>query len=226
MKKTLVALMALAGVAMGETETVSTYYKELNGQDIAYGFILSLDDAFMTYSGDTLGATFDLDSITLQCSKSEGPFSKNTKLAIFERQGADSLGTFVALSEATAHVGVGNTTYDFTDVITLDTSKQYQFFWVQSNTTADVFSTTQSNQSVYATYAASSRFDRINVASSINSNVTLPKGDGIVYNTGYNSWSGQNMAAVTFNAVAVPEPTTATLSLLALAGLAARRRRK
>ena len=226
MKKTIIALFALAGVAMGETETVSTYYNALNGQDVAYGFILSLDDKFMTYSGDTLGATFDLDSITLQCSKSEGNFSKTTKLAIFERQGEDSLGTFVALSEATTHVGVGNTTYDFTDVITLDTTKQYQFFWVQSGTTADAFSTTQSNQSVYATYAATSRFDRINVSAAANSNVNLPKGDGIVWNTAYNQWSGQNMAAVTFNAVAVPEPTTATLSLLALAGLAARRRRK
>lgn len=216
--------MALAGVAMGEVETVSTSYNQLNGQDVAYGFILSLSDTFMTYSGDTLGATFDLDSITLQCSKSEGDFTKNTKLAIFARQGADSLGTFVALSEATTHVGVGNTTYDFTEVITLDTTKQYQFFWVQPNTTANAFSTTQSNQGVYATYAATSRFDITNVAAAVNFNTNLPKGDGIVWNTDYNQWSGQNMAVVTFNAV--PEPTTATLSLLALAGLAARRRRK
>ena len=98
---------------------------------------------------------------------------------------------------------------------------------MQPNTTANAFSTTQSNQGVYATYAATSRFDKINVAAAVNSNMILPKGDGIVWNTAYNQWSGQNMAAVTFNAApAVPEPTTATLSLLALAGLAARRRRR
>lgn len=42
----------------------------------------------------------------------------------------------------------------------------------------------------------------------------------------YNTYSGITAGSVTYSAPVVPEPATATLSLLALAGLAARRRRK
>ncbi len=228
MKKTIITLLALAGMAMGEgQETVSTYYTQLNGQDQGYGFILSLSDKFMTYSGGKLGATFDLDSVTMQCGTAgDYQIPATSKLAIFERQGEDSIGTFVGLSESTAFT-VGNTTYDFTDVITLDTAKQYQFFWVSSTTTANIFSTTEDNMDEYKTVAVKTRFDKVNVAAAVNSNMNLPTGDGIIFNSNYTGWSDQNMAVVSFNAVpSIPEPATATLSLLALAGLAARRRRK
>lgn len=43
---------------------------------------------------------------------------------------------------------------------------------------------------------------------------------------GFNTYIGLTGGSVTYSTVVVPEPTTATLSLLALAGLAARRRRK
>ena len=224
MKTTIITLLALAGVAAGNVESISTYYTTIAGQITAYGFILSPSDAFMTYSGGTLGATFDLDSVTLQCSAKTGSHDSIAKLAIFERQGSDSIGKFVALSNATTHTCSGNTTYDFADVITLTSSNQYQFFWVKSDTSADVFSKTEGNQNTYATYAATSVFDKVYVAAAVNSNMFLPTGDGIVKDTGYTQWDGHNMAMVTLNLV--PEPTTATLSLLALAGLAARRRRR
>jgi hypothetical protein len=50
--------------------------------------------------------------------------------------------------------------------------------------------------------------------------------NAFVYN---GSWTSEDLRTVTntnLKALIVPEPTTATLSLLALAGLAARRRRK
>ena len=43
---------------------------------------------------------------------------------------------------------------------------------------------------------------------------------------GDNAWKTGSVSALSISTPAVPEPTTATLSLLALAGLAARRRRK
>ncbi len=54
----------------------------------------------------------------------------------------------------------------------------------------------------------------------------LPKGDGVYMVNGLNSWAGFYMPNVEVSLSATPEPTTATLSLLALAGLCARRRRK
>ncbi len=56
-------------------------------------------------------------------------------------------------------------------------------------------------------------------------NVVLQNADGTAYTAGAYTWetSAEGLNIVT---VTVPEPTTATLSLLALAGLAARRRRK
>lgn len=50
-------------------------------------------------------------------------------------------------------------------------------------------------------------------------------GDDYTKNPGTTSWK-YNSPVIRLTAYAVPEPTTATLSLLALAGLAARRRRK
>lgn len=64
---------------------------------------------------------------------------------------------------------------------------------------------------------------------------SIPGGWGTYKGSGINSWEGQYVPVTTVtlskNDISeeipvVPEPTTATLSLLTLAGLAARRRRK
>lgn len=232
MKKTIVALLALAGVTMGDETTVSSSYGKLNGQDQAYGFILSLSDRFMEYSGGELGETFELASVTLHSTNSgSSAVASSAKLVIFERQGKDAFGSYVALSES-ANFQVGDTTYNFSESVTLDTSKQYQFFFVAADTTSGVFSEATDIAAAYSGVAALTRFDKFNVQAAENytTSYTLPQGDGIIWNRNYTGWSGQNMAVVTFTAVptpapAVPEPTTATLSLLALTGLAARCRR-
>lgn len=219
MKKTLIALFALGGVVFGETSTIYTDQTAINGQDIGYGFIISPLDSFMVYSGGNLGdVNFELESITLSCSSAGGSYATSAKIAVFERQGRDEAGYFVGLSNATTH-STGDITYDFSDSITLDTTKQYQFLFVNADTEASIFATDAINQSVFEQVATTSRFDRY------NPDGDLPSGDGIIFNTSFSSWGGQNIAVVTLTGT-VPEPTTATLSLLALAGLAARRRRK
>lgn len=57
-----------------------------------------------------------------------------------------------------------------------------------------------------------------------NGNVILQNEDGTAYNAGAYTWKATETGLKITKAV--PEPATATLSLLALAGLAARRRRK
>lgn len=233
MKKTIIALFALAGVTMGDVTTVSSSYQVLNGQDQAHGFILSLSDRFMEYSDGELGETFELASVTLHSSNTgNSEVASSAKLVIFERQGEDAFGSYVALSES-ANFQVGDTTYNFSESVTLDTSKQYQFFFVAADTASTVFTAATDIESAYSGVAAKTRFDKFNVQAADNytDKYTLPKGDGIIWNKDYTGWSGQNMAVVTLTSVptsapAVPEPTAATLSLLALAGLAARRRRK
>lgn len=218
---------------MGDVTTVSSSYEVLNGQDQAHGFILSLSDLFMEYSGGELGETFELASVTLQSSNTgTSAVAASAKLVIFERQGKDAFGSYVALSES-ANFQVGDTTYNFSESVTLDTSKQYQFFFVAADTASTVFTTATDIKSAYSGVAAMTRFDKFDVqnASNYGKDYTLPQGDGILWNKDYTGWSGQNMAVVTLTSVptsapAVPEPTTATLSLLALCGFAVHRRRK
>lgn len=218
MKKTLIALMALAGVAMADSATL-TVAGDVTGQEIGYGFIISPTDSFVEYSGEKLLEMFQLESVTLPCSATGGTYASSAKLAVFERAGSDAAGYFVGISGATTH-STGDVVYSFSEALTLDTTKQYQFLFVSADTEASAFSTTVTNQEAFAAVAVASRFDRCDPAGS------LPKGDGVIYNNSFSDWAGQNMAKATLNGQSIPEPATATLSLLALAGLAARRRRK
>ncbi len=228
MKKTLITLVALSASAFAaytEPWTVSTD-KEVNGQDVANGFIMKLSDSFLTSTAPDTVETLGLQAVTLQSSNNGGSFDNKVKMVIFRRPGADKVGTFVGLSDNVVTFGTGiDLKFEFTDV-SLDKDTQYQFFFVTSNTTADAFSTTENNIAAYYGAKASFRFDR---ATCGVPGAYLPEGDGITWTpasdgtSGYSGWSGQNNAYVTFTVT--PEPATATLSLLALAGLASRRRR-
>lgn len=86
MKKTIIALLAMAGVVFGESSTISTNQTAINGQDVGYGFIISPLDTFMVYSGGELGdVNFELESITLSCTSTGGNYASSAKIAVFER---------------------------------------------------------------------------------------------------------------------------------------------
>ena len=217
MKKTLIALLALAGVAAADTYTSSTPDKTNQGS--YYGFTLAPANA--TYLTTDIPADFtgllNLDSITIQ-TRSDGSYNA-ARVAVYEYTGDSTTGTYLGVSSA-ADFAV-NTGVEFTfDSVTIDPTKRYQFLFV--NTTATDLAT-------FDQYKAASMNWGVAVTNSFSTNIL--QGWGTYKGNGINSWEGQYVPVVSLTMStpgatdSIPEPTTATLSLLALAGLCARRRR-
>ena len=219
MKKTLIALMALAGLAAGETYTASTPAKSGAGaQGGYYGFTLTFDNATYLTTSVPSNTELNLDSITLQ-SRSDNPTAAAMKVAVYKYESDSTTGAFLGTSVTTLENVANDTTYTLTfEDITVNSSDRYQFLFVQANTTEDL--------TTFAGYQAAAMAWGTSVTNSFSANI--PGGWGTYKSNGINSWEGQYIpvTTVTLSTPAVPEPTTATLSLLALAGLAARRRRK
>ena len=213
--------MALAGIAMGSdfTSSITTGNKSDNGN--YYGCTFELRDTFVattpTLSTEpTIHVHLTLDSITFYTRTSGSQENKTAYLALYEYTTDFTTGTFVALSENTVTANTLNSalTFNFEDVI-IDTTKQYQMLFVDTASTAE-------NVASFEGYQAHGTSVGINVLQQSK----LPGGDGTYKGTGINSWEGSYIPKVTVKTSNIPEPTTATLSLLALAGLAARRRRR
>lgn len=161
-----------------------------------------------------------LNSVSLQ-KRTDGSASGNTAyLAIYEYDSDGTVGTFVGVStntvtDNTVSQTPAYNTFEFSGV-TLDATKQYQYLFVTTNSTDTLSSFTG-----YQGSAVKLGFSITAVGS------TLDTGDGIYTTSALNGWqTGNYMPNVSISVTATPEPTTATLSLLALAGLCARRRRK
>lgn len=215
MKKTIIALMALAGIACGATTIDAQFTSVPNstGYDYyisSYTFEFTLDSSFtidnsgsvLAYMrGDAKSDNYGYNAITL------GVSDDSLKLTIGRGKAVDTT------SDATG--------------IDADTTFNYQDF--------KTFSTTIKKGVTYTLTATMTQ-----VANGGTYDNGSPKYDGMV--SGVLTWNGgtssveaykSNMngggalvVAVNPGIATVPEPTTATLSLLALAGLAARRRRK
>ena len=219
MKKTLIALMALAGLAAAETYTASTPAKSGTGaQGNYYGFTLTFDNSTYLTTNVPADTELNLDSITLQ-SRSDNSTATAMKVAVYKYEGDSTTGTFLGTSVTTLADVANDTTYTLTfEDITVNSSDRYQFLFVQADTTEDL--------TTFAGYQAAAMSWGTSVTNSFGA--SIPGGWGTYKSSGINSWEGQYIpvTTVTLSTPAVPEPTTATLSLLALAGLAARRRRK
>ena len=219
MKKTLIALMALAGLAAAETYTASTPAKSGTGaQGNYYGFTLTFDNSTYLTTNVPADTELNLDSITLQ-SRSDNSTATAMKVAVYKYEGDSTTGTFLGTSVTTLADVANDTTYTLTfEDITVNSSDRYQFLFVQADTTEDL--------TTFAGYQAAAMSWGTSVTNSFSA--SIPGGWGTYKSNGINSWEGQYIpvTTVTLSTPAVPEPTTATLSLLALAGLAARRRRK
>ncbi len=216
MKKTLITLaaLAIAGTASAASYTLSPNETLSTDKAMGSGWIGSLSDTYLV-SSTPLASEVYLSQISLVTPDDIYSQSYATpKLAIFEYSNISEAGDFVALSTNTpTYAAESVLTFTFDDV-QLDSTKTYRFCFVTE-------AATETSPSPWDNVGASVRFGFVST--------TEGDGKGITEggNAGNLAW-GNFMPNVTYtlsNQV-VPEPATATLSLLALAGLAARRRRK
>ena len=221
MKKTLIALFSLVGLAMADTYTSSTPAKSGAGaQGKYFGFTLApANDTYLTNDIPADIKVLTLESITLLSRSDQIESCPDIKVAVYAYTGDHTTGTYLGVSTNSTGTAAADTTYtlNFTG-ITIDPNERYQFLYVNAN--ADV-----TTLSTFAGYQAASAQWGTSVTNSFGTNI--PAGWGTYKSNGINSWEGQYVpvTTITLSAPSVPEPATATLSLLALAGLAARRRR-
>ncbi|MBQ8516542.1 MAG: PEP-CTERM sorting domain-containing protein [Akkermansia sp.] len=242
MKKTIIALMALAGVAVGEMYTVTPLTESTGWTDVSLRNRATWThvDGTLTLDNSNWGqavSTYDLSTDIA------APLSFSFELA----RGTSSAGvsiTFIGLDKAvsigTKDYTSGEMFYGTTD--TLDAaSYSLNTAWDQGTTVTATsllgdalnYNATATVTGITSVNADGDTILTLNASSTATANtgtatVNLGKDfvlDKIVFcgdgpNNATGIWTFKNVSVT-----AVPEPTTATLSLLALAGLAARRRR-
>jgi len=223
MKKTIIALLALAGVAAADTY-------ELDMKDVTFGSAdtLTKSNEAMNWADGAVYETwymeFKLSDVTAteyKATITAGPGGSNSSgLSVSAKAGSITLGT----GSSNVISSAGSLTFTTTDTLTFAyydgtaylgnmTTKKY----ISAST--DLPSTTTMTSGTSRAWANGNPTGTTQIgATSIASldNLDIP--------AGYTLDMGTLMT--TGVAPSVPEPTTATLSLLALAGLAARRRRK
>ena len=248
MKKTIIALLALAGCTFAKEYTLTSIFENDKNYNVnSHGFYLNLSEhvKFTDVSiTETLPANIVLKSFDLQFGTTDHHNGNKFQLIVLDHATSKVLG----YSSTIGTVSNGVTeTYEFvaadgTSPLTLSSTTTYRYLTVSEGVVDTISADTSKNY----TYNAGSG------AISVNG-TTITGGLAKIYSRGYadseNSYedclyvfgaNGTNTGTVNSNNIAynvhvvpssikvatVPEPTTATLSLLALAGLAARRRRK
>jgi hypothetical protein len=204
MKKTIIALMALAGLAIAdehlaiqaEFTTAPAWAGNLWSGDYVLTFTLAEDYTLQHggsvvgfYRGSGINDGYGYNAITLG--------GTNDALTLTVGRGR----VFSTLNNAT---GIGANTYmEYKDSVTFTTAIEKGVEYT--------LSVTGGNQSMTPTlsWTAADLTAQTETLASYNGNMN----------------SNADLTSVV-NTVMIPEPATATLSLLALAGLAARRRRK
>ena len=211
MKKTLIALMALAGVASAADYTYDATMSKDGYWADSYTFQFLIENKDLV-ADDTV--------LTFYCTNfNTSPLFANA----FMFKVADN-------GDITLKVGRGKIVADAWDTTnSVPEARNDTDFTIDSTSgnsaifsTSDTTPLTLNRGTIYTVTGVGTSQDV--------QTVTLTAADGTSSTITYNGrMNGTNVSSLTtaFNQnFAIPEPTTATLSLLALAGLAARRRRK
>lgn len=229
MKKTLMSLLFAAGIPFAcgtDFTTVTGSVTGTTGVGTYYGWTVKLTDTFLSTtpvdeSFSDLSVTLD----SLDLSLGTGSSVDNVKVAVYKYAGDHTVGEFVGLSVNDSGTWSASSTVNLQfEGVTLSTNQQYQFLFVTSDATVESLTDTSTEGStllsVYQSYSTGLRL-------SVNQQSGIPSGDGTYTGNGINSWEGQYIPNVTYHTstASVPEPATASLSLLALGALALRRRR-
>ncbi len=259
MKKTIIALMALAGIAQASTAEI-----QLLDKAWGEGYRMSIEDSVLTYAGNDWGE----NAIKLNFNTSPIVLAQNQVLTLNVTHNAgnpDNSFTIALENEAFAFVGgrsFKDTTYrvgitdevgltrgyvfsttnndaDTSNIITeYSTSQGSDVTSYYKNLAGSTFSPnkTENDQLVIVpnSFTLTVGYDHTQNAFIGTMNVgnvseSILLGDTFEVNNIVATFVTNSTAQVTDMSLSiktVPEPTTATLSLLALAGLAARRRRK
>ncbi len=201
MKKTIIALMALAGVASATTvweDTTLPKGGNLYAGAFDFQFVIT-EDSTVSGDYDILLAYYQVNGNSFNVNAFE---LSNAGVLTLNRGGSVSLTDGVLTSEST-----------------MDSSDRSKFVDAEGD---DYVLSTPGLYSVdylggeNGSAAANLYLDGVKVAGFTGGNHNM---NGV-------QQGGEDLTFKVNSAYVVPEPTTATLSLLALAGLAARRRRK
>lgn len=256
MKKTIIALMALAGVSFADTLTLnesfysnpSTWVYLWNSTTNSWDILDSVADTDLwtgsgytpsTNSGDPFfyGYTFSvIDGVQTLTGSSELVTIAAPTWVSGGGKGM-YIGSNVTMTGADNGIRA-NANIHFGDIAT----SQFNYtdrVWKQGDAniygsltlSSDVFSHTFFSVANMQQASGGWNFDNFSVTDAAGNSLTYTTDEANIGKAGYfwveeTAFSQGAAYSVTLKAMAVPEPTTATLSLLALAGLAARRRRK
>ncbi|MBQ4593902.1 MAG: PEP-CTERM sorting domain-containing protein [Akkermansia sp.] len=248
MKKTIITILAMAGVAVADSVTVTP----LTADATEWSDISLRDRA--TWTHDATAGTMTLNNSNWGQAVSTYDLTPNLILESFSfnlSRGTASAGVSITLIGMDEAISFGSKDYTSGELFygkttTIDAaSYSLNTAWDEGttvtptslladalnyNATASISGTTAVNADgeLILTLSASSTATSNTGSATINlgKDFVLDKimicGDGANNSTGI--WTVSNMSVK--GTPVIPEPTTATLSLLALAGLAARRRRR
>lgn len=230
MKKTIVALLALAGVSFG-AESLKSLDSILDATNALVG-----GNEIITGSNNTI--TWDTNAV-------DGTLTDYTLTFAFTKLPSASTDAFLRLHQNGGHAGLLSSS-----ATTLTICKNYNTL-IDGNATphftintTDTFALTRFGDMLYVSNLTTGVYIQQNLtAGNIPDDWNLVSGTARFWTNGgaQNIQAGEvaNLSGLTEAQIlevvtsgsytpsdSVPEPTTATLSLLALAGLAARRRRK
>ncbi len=222
MKKTLIALMAMASVAMGANELNVPVAGSFYGGDYAFSFTVTADQLSSTNTSDVLAAYwgdyngyggYNVNAYVLSTGENVGAITLSVGDGTMASWGAGD--TITADTVFTQQRGASFTT-------TLNVGETYSIICDGAN-----------QKQTVSLYAGSLVYDTDGWYQWTEADGEAVKQAAVVLETvtynGNMNGSASQMTSVgnaAYKVQLLPEPATATLSLLALAGLAARRRRK
>lgn len=236
MKKTLIAILALSGLAMAEQELTwsfgTTAYEQSNNGGSYSGVAFKLSTGSDRYTSDVFA--FDqISSATLTSIQILSRNNNDTDIPVtLSLIVVDGDGALLGVSSSHTHTAaqmnglqytrsISTFSFDTEEApITLSTNTNYYAYFVTEEKADELtndFVLTSDNYGQTVTSATLFAYQGKNPYTDSAANWGLQNGFKSVASAGF----VPNMKVN----VTVPEPATATLSLLALAGLAARRRR-
>ena len=222
MKKTLITLLALAGMATAETLTFEVE-RDANAVTFAFDEVTAQEIMTLTYTDWSYngGGTSNVGSWQSPSNTAyQNSFSPDAQL---RGNTTDSWTmNFTVTNNTEEELSLTQFTFDAYGINGGGTDK---------NASIPVTLTLgQASASISLAYAGSTTTGTLDLtgdnAITIGANETVSLALTMTASNGYNTYSGITAGSVTYTTPSMPEPTTATLSLLALVGLAARRRRR